>query len=161
MSKAALCDQIACDPLYLIDVSHIYHFSHSQIDDDIEAEMSKERLSKGDFTPAGEKKMYTGAPYYRGFANNSNSNARSGIANDIPATVPFLKPSVTIFLDKKSAINDIVKCMPRNWPVLNEKSLENVLDKIKNYTVDFDGIQLAGGSTSTGDTINTRVHVHL
>ena len=65
--------------------------------------------------------------------------------------MPFLKPSVTIFVDKKSAINDIVKCMPRNWPVLNEKSLEIVLDKIKNYTVDFDGIQLAGGSTSTGE----------
>ena len=76
MSNAALCDQVACDPLYLIDVSHVYHFSHSQIDDDVEAEMSKGRLSKGDRTPSGNMKMYTGAPYYRGFANTSDLNSK-------------------------------------------------------------------------------------
>ena len=73
------------------------------------------------------------------------------VTNDIPATTPFLKPSVTIYVDKKTATKEIIKCLPRNWPVYNEKLVEDVLNKIKNITMQFDGIELAGGSKDNNE----------
>ena len=142
--------------MYILDVSHVYHFSHSLFDDEVENEMSKERLPKGDHTPNGELKMYTGAPYFKGFANfttlkYSGKDESYEVANDIPATTPFLKPSVTIYVDKKTATKEIIKCLPRNWPVYNEKLVEDVLNKIKNITIQFDGIELAGGSKDNSE----------
>jgi hypothetical protein len=84
-----------CIPIQLqLAFSHIYHFSHSLLDDGVEDAMSANMPPQTDSDETGTAFTYTGAQRYRGLGRSDSDSAAAGF----PATAPFLKSTARFFL---------------------------------------------------------------
>jgi hypothetical protein len=64
---------------YHLQISHVYSFSHSLLDDEIENVMAEGMPATKDSTQGGKKLLYTGAAAYRGLGRRGSASAKASV----------------------------------------------------------------------------------
>ena len=126
---------------YNLQISHVYHFSHALLDDEMENDMASGMPPSTDIDQHGIKHIYTGANEYRGTGRAGSSSAKSGF----PANAPFLFSKATFFLAPEAG-EDVYGCKSQFW-VWDRDWIKERLKTFPEFSVTWD-YSLIGGSGS-------------
>jgi hypothetical protein len=127
-------------PELSLEVSHIFHYSHSADDELVEVKLANGRQPNGDVDQTNVTHLFFGAPYYRGKGEQGSQSHQKGF----PSNNAFVKTSLQIKL-APTALDDTMKSRPHGWFWRSSDVLKKEqLDKFPVISVNWDPSAIGG-----------------